>query len=77
MYTCFIQVSQLTTDNNKLSQENARLLAALEKQKKEVQNKADLYKNKTEQFQAQWRKREAAEKVLKVIVYLLAFIFWL
>ena len=69
-YACTGQVNQLTTDINKLSQENGRLLAALERQKKEAQNKADLYKNKTQQFQAQWRKREEAEKVLKVITYL-------
>ena len=72
IYAYFIQVNRLTIDNNKLSQENARLLAALEKQKEELQIKSDLHLKKTEQFQAQWRKREEAEAVLKVIVYLLA-----
>jgi len=54
--------------NEKLKQDNIKLQAALEKQKKEMQSKAELYKNKTDQFQVQWRKREEAEKLIKVII---------
>jgi len=55
-------------DNEKLKQDNIKLQTALEEQKKEIQSKAELYKNKSDQFQMQWRKREEAEKMLKVII---------
>jgi len=58
----------LNTENEKLKQDIAKLQAALEKQKKELHSKAEIYKNKTEQFQTQWRKREEAEKLIKVII---------
>lgn len=61
-----LQTHQVASDNEKLQNEIARLRTALEKEQKEAQTKSDIYKNKTEQFQKQWRKREEAEKTIKV-----------
>ena len=72
-----MQVNQLSTDNEKLKQDNAKLQAALEKQKKEMYSKAELYKNKTEQFQSQWRKREECEKLIEVIIQHVPYLVFL
>ena len=69
-----MQVVQLTRDNQKLGEENARLQAALGKANKEAHNKVELYKNKTEQFQAQWKKRQDAEQMLKVPMFVIKYV---
>ena len=61
-----MQTHQVATDNEKLQYEISRLRTALEKEQKEAQTKSDIYKNKTEQFQKQWKRREEAEKTVKV-----------
>lgn len=70
MYNYFLCINllvhQASADNEKFTQEIARLQVALEKEKKEAHSKVEIYKNKTEQFQMQWKKRQDAEKTLKV-----------
>ena len=60
------QAQQIAFNNAKLQNEISRLRTTLEKEQKEAQTKSDIYKNKTEQFQKQWKKREEAEKMIKV-----------
>ena len=54
-----MQIKQLTTDNDKLNQENNRVLAALEKHGRGDYSEA-------KQFQMQWKEGEETEKWLKV-----------
>ena len=57
-----MQIKQLTTDNDKLNQENARVLAALEKHGRGDYSEA-------KQFQMQWKEKEETKKWLKVASY--------
>ena len=61
-----MQTHQVATDNEKLQNEISRLRTTLEKEQKEAQTKSDIYKAKIEQFQKLWKKREEAEKMIKV-----------
>ena len=61
-----MQISHLIIDRDKFEKESEKLRSELDKEKKDAQNKIDLYKKKTEQFQLQWKKREEAEVKLNV-----------
>ena len=61
-------MNHFSEESEKFKTECAKLHADLEKERKDAQNKADLYKKKTEQFQVQWKRREEAEARVQVSV---------
>ena len=63
------QANHFLKERENFKRECARLRAELDKEKKDAQDKSDVYKKKSEQFQLQWLKREQAEARVHVSVY--------